>query len=104
MPLYFGGSSSSWMMEPIGSSSGSAAAMPDCTATPAVVTMPLQYAVALNARCAPGAGRAEDSPNVARRAAYFESSIVASKNHTKAPAATTVTAVFRQKEPEMITG
>ena len=39
---------------------------------------------------------------VARRAAYFESRIVVSYSDAKATAATTVTIVFRQKEPEMI--
>ena len=40
--------------------------------------MPLQYAVALNARRAPGAGSAVVSRSVAWRATYFESSVVTS--------------------------
>jgi hypothetical protein len=64
--------------------------------------MPLQYAVALNATRDPGIGSADVSRMVASRAAYFESRIVVSNSEANAMAATTVTIVFRQKEPEMI--
>src|SRR5579871_29209 len=90
------------MTEPTGSNSGSAATMPLCAATPAVVTSPLQYAVALKARRAPGIGSAIVSCSVACRAAYFESSAVTSYSDTNANAATTVTTAFRQRDLAMI--
>src|SRR6185295_16854371 len=102
MPLYFCGSDSISTTVPTGSSCGSAAAMPRWTGTPEAVTMPLQYAVALNETRVPGTGRANVSWSVASRAAYFESSAVTSKNDTKPIAATVVTMAFRQKRPEMI--
>src|SRR5436189_4147912 len=102
MPLYLVGSESISSTEPTGSSSGSAAATPLCTATPDAVTRPLQYAVALNASREPGSGGAEVSCSVASRAAYFESSAVTSYSDTKPTAATAVTMVFRQNRPEMI--
>src|SRR6267142_4831419 len=99
MPLYLAGSDSTSMTVPTGSSSGSAAAMPLWTATPDAVSRPLQYAVALNASRAPGAGSAVVSRRTAWRAAYFESSAVTSWNDTNATAATGVTNVFRQNDP-----
>src|SRR5579872_2422964 len=102
MPLYACGRPSSSTTDPTGSSSGSEATTPLCTATPEDVIMPLQYAVALNARRAPGIGSADVSCMVACRAAYFESRIVVSYSDTNATAATLVTIAFRQKEPEMI--
>src|SRR5216684_8288315 len=102
MPLYLGGSEPISRTEPTGSSSGSAAATPLWTATPDAVTRPLQYAVALNARRAPGSGGAEVSCSVASRATYFESSAVTSYSDTNPTAANAVTIVRRQKRPEMI--
>ena len=60
---------------PTGSSSGSAAAMPRRTFTPAAVVCPLQYAVASKARCEPGAGRSSSSPSMSSQAPYPESSM-----------------------------
>src|SRR2546421_8974184 len=102
MPLYLDGSESTSITEPTGSSSGSAAAIPACTATPAVVTIPLQYAVALNARRAPGIGTPTVSCIVACRAAYFESSAVTSYSEAKLHAATAVRMTFRHTDLAMI--
>jgi hypothetical protein len=66
------------MTEPTGSRSGSDAAIPRWTLVPAAVVVPLQYAVALNRRRRPGAGRAVSSRSSACRAAERESNIVAS--------------------------
>src|SRR5712672_3285059 len=104
MPLYFCGSESISITEPTGSSSGSAAATPLWTGTPDAVVIPLQYAVALNARREPGSGSVDISCRVASRATYFESSAVTSYSDTKPTAAIAVTIVLRQKRPEMIIG
>src|SRR5262249_12711861 len=88
--------------DPTGSNSGSAATTPVCAATPAVVTIPLQYALALKARREPGSGSAYASCSVARRATYFESSARTSYIDTKPHAAIPVTIVRRQKRSEMI--
>src|SRR5712691_10543049 len=102
MPLYFGGNEPRSRTDPTGRISGSAAATPLWTATPDAVTRPLQYAVALNARRAPGSGGAEVSCSVASRATYFESSAVTSYNDTKPTAAIAVTIIRRQKRSEII--
>src|SRR5438067_5730318 len=102
MPLYFAGSESTSTTEPTDSSSGSAAAMPLCTATPDVVCIPLQYAVALNATRAPGEGTAVVSRSTACRAAYRESSAVTSYSETNPHAATAVATLFRQTDSAMI--
>src|SRR5215813_4338211 len=102
MPLYLPGSESTSITDPTGSSSGSAATTPVCAATPEVVTIPLQYALALKARREPGSGSAKVSCRVARRATYFESSAFTSYIETKQHAAIPVTIVLRQKRSEMI--
>src|SRR5438105_1119606 len=102
MPLYDPGRESISTTDPTGSSDGSAAATPLCTATPAVVIIPLQYAVALNATRSPGTGSAIVSWRVASRAAYFESRMVTSYKEAKAMAAIAVTIVFPQNERLMI--
>ena len=65
--------------------------------------MPLQYAVALKARRAPGAGSAVASRRTqpARRVLRVEARHFVQRRRTP-PTATAVTSVFRQNEPEMI--
>src|SRR5438128_2617753 len=104
MPLYFCGRESISTTDPTGSSSGSAAATPFWAGTPEAVTIPLQYAVAVNARREPGSGSTDASCSIASRATYLESSAVTSYSETKPIAAIAVTIVLRQKRPEMIIG
>ena len=102
MPLYLGGRPSISTTDPTGSSSGSAAATPVWTATPDVVVMPLQYAVALNASRAPGEGGAVASRSVGlpgcvlrvedRRFVERDEADRGDRRHGR----------FRQNEPEMI--
>src|SRR5690242_20862363 len=101
MPSYFASFTLKSITEPTGSSAGSAAITPFCTATPDVVTRPLQYAVALKGMRAPGAGGATGSNS--RSSANgsienFESGIVTPYNHTNPPIASNVTNAFHRIE------
>src|SRR6185503_17450346 len=100
MPLYRSPSRSTWMTEPTGSKSGSAAAIPFRTFTPDVVVVPRQYAVAVKRRRAPGAGVAVLSRSSAWRAAYRESRIVLSYRKANATAAVPVATILRPNERE----
>src|SRR5215210_2082091 len=83
------------MTEPSGRRSGSAAAIPACTLTPAEVVWPLQYAVATNSTRAPAAGMGEGET---RRATLRESITLALYSRTKLHAASTVARTFRRNE------
>src|SRR5262249_16385716 len=102
MPLYLPGSESTSITDPTGSSSGSAATTPVCAATPEVVTIPLQYALALKARREPGSGSAKGSCGVARRATYCEARALTWYIERKEEGGIPVTIVLRQKRSEMI--
>src|SRR4030095_6617404 len=88
----------SWMTEPTGRRSGSAAAIPVWTFTPDAVVVPLQYAVAVNRSLAPGVGTASASWGSACRAAYRDSRGVTSYREANAKAATAVAKIFRPVE------
>src|SRR5688500_2358585 len=77
--------------------SGSAAATPLRTATPDAVVCPLQYAVALNCRRAPGIGRSVPLSSSACRDPYRESETVASYKSTKAATSIMLGKMRRQK-------
>src|SRR5262249_37575097 len=101
MPSYLASFTLKSITEPTGSSIGSAAITPFCTATPDVVTSPLQYAVALKGMRAPGAGGATGSKSRSSASGSienFESGIVTPYNHTNAPIASKVTNAFQRIE------
>src|SRR3954454_1683899 len=85
------------MTDPTGSSAGSAAAIPDRTFTPEVVVVPLQYAVALNERCAPAAGTGPTSAAGPMRRPKRESRIRVSYRNTKAVTTRSVASTLRQR-------
>src|SRR4029079_14538086 len=85
---------------PTGSSPLSAAAMPVRTVTPEAVVAPLQYAVALNCRRAPGTGSV-GSTGLALQG-HTESIVVASYSNTNPVIATRVASSVRQFEREIV--
>src|SRR5215813_11025745 len=101
MPSYLPSFTLKSITEPTGSNVGSAAITPFCTATPEVVTRPLQYAVALKGMRAPGAGGATGSKrrsSASGNIENFESGIVTPYNHTNPPIASNVTNAFHRIE------
>src|SRR5215218_2625985 len=94
---------STWMTEPTGSSAGSAAAIPDRTFTPEAVVVPLQYAVALNERCAPAAGTGPTSAAGPTRRPKRESRMRVSCRNTKAVTTSSVASTLRQRWREIST-
>src|SRR5688500_7133024 len=86
----------------MGRREGSDAATPAWAATPALVTSPLQYAVAVKSTRTPGVG-APAGPgsgvwNPRGSIECFESRIVTSSSHTNIPAARVVANAFSQKD------
>src|SRR5438552_11870921 len=61
MPLYRPSSPLTRITEPIGTSDGSAAAMPSVTFVPDAVREPVQYAVAVKVTCLPAGAAEEES-------------------------------------------
>src|SRR5262245_10572063 len=98
MPSYRPLGESRSTTDPTGRTSGSAARIPLCAATPDVVASPLQYAVAPKVTRAPGEGKAVISWRTPCRAAYLESRIVTSYSDANTAAANAVTKPFRQAE------
>src|SRR5439155_12052117 len=99
MPSYLASLTLKSITDPTGSRVGSAAITPFCTATPELVTNPLQYAVELKATRAPGAGGALGSRNRSNASGNienFESGIVTSYRPTKPPTEMAVTKAFHQ--------
>src|SRR5215813_12733120 len=99
MPSYLESLTLKSITDPTGSRVGSAAITPFCTATPELVTSPLQYAVALNAMRAPGAGGALGSKSRSRASGSienFESGMVTSYSDTNPPIARRVTTPFNR--------
>src|SRR5512139_1030423 len=85
---------------PTGSSALSAAAMPVRTTTPEAVVLPLQYAVAVNWRRAPGTGVVGSTSFWLH--GHTESMVVASYSSTNPVTATRVASSVRQVDREIV--